>query len=510
MATKDNYLIRFYKNSLHIVFGLYLMSCFISLIFFASLKIFGLDNEIQISSLFILGMLFFIYAAIFYMCYRKVISKSEFNMKYYKITKQIILGLTYFHYLYLNFTMHINSQWLTIFFFILIGVLFFDLKMIIESIILSIISLIIVFCFNFSALTSDGSSSLELIMKMVAIMLTLGGIFIIGLFASKLLNFVQINASKVTEENSKLENLFKDISKISDEIFQSSDNLSSAITQQSSSLQEISSNSQEVTNNSMDMLDKSNENTKILNELLESNEIVVTETAESNNKIKELMENTNKNKESLNNALGIIINISQNIKNTFNATKELEEKSKQVDSILSIIGEISEQTNLLALNASIEAARAGEAGKGFAVVADEIRNLSEGTKNSLEQISEILEKLKNNISVVQKQMKDNNSKSQEGESILKESVSDLNKVVENLTLFASNISEISIATDKVLQNTKNTVKFNEEISKVTNETMSKYELVYSEIEESTSTNEEIEQNILQLRKVAQDMKKLTE
>ena len=107
-------------------------------------------------------------------------------------------------------------------------------------------------------------------------------------------------------------------------------------------------------------------------------------------------------------------------------------------------------------------------------------------------------------------MKDNNSKSQEGESILKESVSDLNKVVENLTLFASNISEISIATDKVLQNTKNTVKFNEEISKVTNETMSKYELVYSEIEESTSTNEEIEQNILQLRKVAQDMKKLTE
>ena len=222
------------------------------------------------------------------------------------------------------------------------------------------------------------------------------------------------------------------------------------------------------------------------------------------------MENTNKNKESLNNALGIIINISQNIKNTFNATKELEEKSKQVDSILSIIGEISEQTNLLALNASIEAARAGEAGKGFAVVADEIRNLSEGTKNSLEQISQILEKLKNNISVVQKQMKDNNSKSQEGESILKESVSDLNKVVENLTLFASNISEISIATDKVLQNTKNTVKFNEEISKVTNETMSKYELVYSEIEESTSTNEEIEQNILQLRKVAQDMKKLTE
>jgi len=69
---------------------------------------------------------------------------------------------------------------------------------------------------------------------------------------------------------------------------------------------------------------------------------------------------------------------------------EFNAKLQRVGKIADYIGDIARQTNMLALNASIEAARAGEYGKGFAVVADEVRKLSEGAGRSAEDISELI------------------------------------------------------------------------------------------------------------------------
>ncbi|MBD5644608.1 methyl-accepting chemotaxis protein [Clostridium botulinum] len=72
------------------------------------------------------------------------------------------------------------------------------------------------------------------------------------------------------------------------------------------------------------------------------------------------------------------------------------EEGRVVDSIkvmADTIASIAEQTNLLALNAAIEAARAGEQGKGFAVVAEEVRKLAEQSKDAVLSIQETIVKV---------------------------------------------------------------------------------------------------------------------
>jgi methyl-accepting chemotaxis protein len=82
----------------------------------------------------------------------------------------------------------------------------------------------------------------------------------------------------------------------------------------------------------------------------------------------------------------------------------INESSRKIVDIISVIDGIAFQTNILALNAAVEAARAGEQGRGFAVVAAEVRTLAQRSAAAAKEIKGLIgdsvEKVENGTKLV--------------------------------------------------------------------------------------------------------------
>lgn len=506
----SNTIVNYQKRTLKFVLIVYSLSAGFAGFAFAGMKLMGLFKDVKWTSLYGLMAIVCVELLIFYKMYKKTVTEDGINEKAFKALKAVILAISYLNYLYLNFAIPSKEFWASVFYFIILGAMFLDVKMNITSMILSIICQLILFVFNPHTLPSRDVIVDELILRTVVIVFNSFGIFMFMFFSSKILIEVGESEKEIKKNHDNIKRIFGRITDFSKSILVSSEGLTAVVEEESASMQEIALTSQDVENDANTMLSKSRENNNVLQNLLETNEAISSKIKGTEAAALELIEISNKNEFSLNEALGIIGGIKGGIEETLDATKDLEAKSRQIDEIILLIGNISEQTNLLALNASIEAARAGEAGRGFAVVAEEIRKLAENTKKSLNDVAAITGEFKRRVVQVEELMLGNNQNILSGNEILGETVDNVKDMVRELRESGENIKEITGLTVSLLGKTKNVVDFNSDISVITENTIVRFKDVSEAVHQSAAVSEEIAASAEELKNIALEMNTIIE
>ncbi|MDR6584687.1 chemotaxis protein [Herbaspirillum sp. BH-1] len=110
---------------------------------------------------------------------------------------------------------------------------------------------------------------------------------------------------------------------------------------------------------------------------------------------------------------------------------QINDSSKKIVDIISVIDGIAFQTNILALNAAVEAARAGEQGRGFAVVATEVRSLAQRSAAAAKEIKVLIS--------------DSVEKVETGSQLVAQAGKTIGDVVESVKRVSAVVSEISAA-----------------------------------------------------------------
>lgn len=197
--------------------------------------------------------------------------------------------------------------------------------------------------------------------------------------------------------------------------------------------------------------------------------------------------------------------INQSVQEGGSLVKLLGNHSQQIGRIIEVITQISDQTNLLALNAAIEAARAGEHGRGFAVVADEVRKLAEESKQSANQIADLIMTVQRDTDRAVAVMAEGEEKAESGLRIVDTAGQSFQAILQSIQQVTGEIQEIAATSQEMSASTEEITASVEEVASIASEAAASTNQVAASAHTQLESTRQITQSIHELSKLAMDL-----
>ncbi len=242
-----------------------------------------------------------------------------------------------------------------------------------------------------------------------------------------------------------------------------------------------------VVNQNMNMTETAYKNIKELTDYMEKLKVQVNNI---NMSLSQLTEAVNEISKNANETSQEATRANNEARNTREILNTLIQEIENIKSSADLIQGIAEQTNLLALNATIEAARAGEAGKSFAVVANEVKELSNNSAKSADEITERVSALikkgqmmEQSMNQIQEVIALTNDRTINVASAVEEQTSTISELAQNLSSIDKEMDTLKNVLSEINRRTEETKKLVEEVKESSNELTNMANLLKAEISE---------------------------
>ncbi|GIO24189.1 methyl-accepting chemotaxis protein [Oceanobacillus sp. J11TS1] len=307
------------------------------------------------------------------------------------------------------------------------------------------------------------------------------------------------------EMRQSLKRLIRDVESNAQQVAASAEELNANADQMTSSSEQVSLAIQEVSTSSETQLNGTEESANSLEEVSTGVGRIVDSATNVSELVNKMSSQAEVGGKAVSDTLNQMTSIQSSVENTNGNISSLMERSKEVNTILKAITDISEQTNLLALNAAIEAARAGEHGKGFAVVADEVRKLAEESKTSANEISAIVHGIQTDVQDAVEKMSQVTTDVDNGLEISYDAIDKFGEILRSSGDIKPQMEEVMAISEQMSAAVQQVTATANDLASIARNNAASSEEVAASTEEQLASMEEISAAAKSLSAMAEDL-----